>query len=59
MIDDYRSLAVFVAIADTGSLSAAGRRLKLSTSVISHHLSRLEERQGVALLHKSDEGFTV
>lgn len=31
MIDDYRSLAVFVAVADAGSLSAAGRRLKLST----------------------------
>lgn len=59
MIDDYRSLAVFVAIADTGSLSAAGRRLKLSTSVISHHLSRLEERQGVSLFFRSTRSMSL
>ena len=59
MIDDYRSLAVFVAIADTGSLSAAGRRLKLSTSVISHHLSRLEKRQGVTLFFRSTRSMSL
>ncbi|MEP4039418.1 LysR family transcriptional regulator [Pseudophaeobacter sp.] len=59
MIDDYRSLAVFVAIADTGSLSAAGRRLKLSTSVISHHLSRLEDRQGVTLFFRSTRSMSL
>ena len=59
MIEDYRSLAVFVAIADTGSLSAAGRRLKLSTSVISHHLSRLEERQGVTLFFRSTRSMSL
>ena len=59
MIDDYRSLAVFVAIADTGSFSAAGRRLKLSTSVISHHLSRLEERQSVTLFFRSTRSMSL
>lgn len=59
MIDDYRSLAVFVAIADTGSLSAAGRRLKLSTSVISHHLSRLEDRYGVTLFYRSTRSMSL
>lgn len=59
MIEDYRSLAVFVAIADTGSLSAAGRRLKLSTSVISHHLSRLEERQGTTLFFRSTRSMSL
>lgn len=59
MIEDYRSLAVFVAIADTGSLSAAGRRLKLSTSVVSHHLSRLEERQGVTLFFRSTRSMSL
>lgn len=59
MIEDYRSLAVFVAIADTGSLSAAGRRLKLSTSVISHHLSRLEERQGATLFFRSTRSMSL
>ncbi|MBT0956100.1 LysR family transcriptional regulator [Alphaproteobacteria bacterium KMM 3653] len=59
MIEDYRSLAVFVAIADTGSLSAAGRRLKLSTSVISHHLSRLEQRQGATLFFRSTRSMSL
>lgn len=59
MIDDYRSLAVFVAVADAGSLSAAGRRLKLSTSVVSHHLSRLEARQGVTLFFRSTRSMSL
>ncbi|MFC5586126.1 LysR family transcriptional regulator [Nitratireductor kimnyeongensis] len=59
MIDDYRNLALFVAIADTGSLSAAGRRLKLSTSVVSHHLSRLEARLGVALFFRSTRSMSL
>ncbi|MHA6326106.1 LysR family transcriptional regulator [Roseivivax sp. CAU 1753] len=59
MIDDYRSLAVFVAIADAGSLSAAGRRLKLSTSVVSHHLSRLEGKLGVTLFFRSTRSMSL
>lgn len=59
MIDDYRGLAVFVAIADAGSLSAAGRRLKLSTSVVSHHLSRLEEKLRVTLFFRSTRSMSL
>ena len=59
MIDDYRSLAVFVAVADAGSLSAAGRRLKLSTSVVSHHLSRLEAKLGVTLFFRSTRSLSL
>lgn len=59
MIEDYRGLAVFVAVADTGSLTAAGKRLKLSTSVISHHLSRLEGRLGVTLFFRSTRSMSL
>ncbi len=59
MIEDYRGLAVFVAVADAGSLSAAGRRLKLSTSVISHHLSRLETKLGVTLFFRSTRSMSL
>lgn len=59
MIEDYRSLAVFVAVAATGSLSAAGRRLKLSTSVVSHHLSRLEAKMGVTLFFRSTRSMSL
>ncbi|WP_457936331.1 LysR family transcriptional regulator [Mesorhizobium sp. 10J20-29] len=59
MIEDYRGLGVFVAVADAGSLSAAGRRLKLSTSVVSHHLSRLEAKLGVALFFRSTRHMSL
>lgn len=59
MIEDYRGLAVFVAVADAGSLSAAGRRLKLSTSVVSHHLSRLEAKRGVTLFFRSTRSMSL
>ncbi len=59
MIENYRSLAVAVAVADAGSLSAAGRRLKLSTSVVSHHLSRLEAKLGVTLFFRSTRSMSL
>jgi DNA-binding transcriptional LysR family regulator len=59
MIEDFRSLAVFVAVADAGSLSAAGRRLKISTSVVSHHLSRIEEKMGVTLFFRSTRSISL
>ncbi|QKV19002.1 LysR family transcriptional regulator [Oricola thermophila] len=59
MLDDYRGLAVFVAVADAGSLSAAGRQLKLSTSVVSHHLSRLEAKLGVTLFFRSTRSMSL
>ena len=59
MIEDYRGLAVFVAVADAGSLSAAGRRLKLSTSVVSHHLSRLEAKMGTTLFFRSTRSMSL
>lgn len=59
MIEHYRSLAVFVAVADAGSLSAAGRRLKISTSVVSHHLSRLEAKMGVSLFFRSTRSMSL
>ena len=59
MIEDFRGLAVFVAVAEAGSLTAAGKRLKLSTSVVSHHLSRLEEKLGVTLFFRSTRSMSL
>lgn len=59
MSDNYRGLAVFVAVHNAGSFSAAGRRLKLSTSVVSHHISKLEERLGVALFFRSTRSLSL
>ncbi|MEM7439889.1 MAG: LysR family transcriptional regulator [Pseudomonadota bacterium] len=59
MIDDYKGLAVFVAVVEAGSFSAAGRRLRLSTSVVSHHVSRLEDKLGVALFFRSTRSLSL
>ncbi len=58
-MDDYRSLAVFVAVHEAGSFSGAGRRLKLSTSVVSHHVSKLETRLGAALFFRSTRSLSL
>lgn len=50
---DFRRLAVFATVVEQGSLSAAGRRLGMSTSAISQHLRALEQAYGVTLLHRS------
>lgn len=59
MIDDLRRLAVFAAVADAGSFSAAARRLKLSTSVVSHHVSTLEARLRTSLLFRSTRSLSL
>lgn len=59
MSDDYRALAVFAAVHEAGSFSGAGRRLKLSTSVVSHHISKLERRLGVSLFYRSTRSLAL
>lgn len=50
---DFKRMAVFAAVVEQGSLSAAGRRLGMSTSAVSQHLRALEEAFGVVLLNRS------
>ena len=45
--------ALFVAVADAGSLSAAARALHLSPAMVSKRLQRLEQRLGVTLVHRT------
>lgn len=59
MINDLRALAIFAKVAEAGSFSAAGRALRLSTSVVSHHVSSLEMRHGVPLLHRSTRSLSL
>ena len=46
-------LRTFIAAADEGSFSAAGRRLRRAQSVVSHTLANLEGRLGVKLFDRS------
>ncbi len=53
MIKQLHGIAVFVAVADTGAFNKAADRLGLSTSVVSHHISRLEQQLGTTLIYRS------
>lgn len=59
MIDDLRQIAIFAKTVEYGSFRAAAKALKLSPSVVSHHISQLEERLGVALLYRSTRNFAL
>jgi len=53
-------LAFFVALAGSGSLSAAARELGVSNSAVSKRLAQIEARSGVVLVNRSTRrmGFT-
>jgi DNA-binding transcriptional LysR family regulator len=56
---DFNRMAVFAAVVEQGSMSAAGRRLGMSTSAVSQHLRALEQSYGVTLLHRSTRKLTL
>jgi DNA-binding transcriptional LysR family regulator len=59
MIDDLRSMAVFATVVGEGSFRGAAKRLALSPSVVSHHVSLLEKRLGCALLYRSTRHLSL
>lgn len=52
-------ISTFVLVAETGSLSEAARRLRVSRSVVSERLSELERSLGASLLQRSTRKVTV
>jgi len=59
MIDELRALAIFAKVVEAGSFRSAANALKLSPSVVSHHVAQLEERLGVALLYRSTRRLSL
>ncbi|HOY77381.1 MAG TPA: LysR family transcriptional regulator [Hyphomonadaceae bacterium] len=57
--DRARELALFVAVVEQGSFSAAGRLLELSASAVSRSIDRIEERLGVRLLLRSTRALSL
>lgn len=55
----FTELEAFVCIVDKGSFTAAAKQLALTTSYTSKLLSRLEDRLGVRLLHRSTRQLTL
>jgi DNA-binding transcriptional LysR family regulator len=52
-MDRLTSLTAFVRVVDTGGFSAAGRKLNMSTTMVSNHIQSLEDRLGARLLHRT------
>jgi DNA-binding transcriptional LysR family regulator len=52
-------IAAFIAVADSGSLNEAGRRLRLSKSAISERLSELERALGTHLVQRNSRQLTL
>lgn len=52
-MDDLKRMAVFAAVVQHGSLTAAAKALAISPSAVSQHLRQLERAGGVTLLHRS------
>jgi len=52
-MDRLTSLTAFVRVADSGGFSAAGRKLNMSTTMVSNHVQSLEDRLGVRLLNRT------
>ncbi len=58
-MDSLSNLNVFVQVAETGSFVAAGGALGVSASAIGKSISRLENRLGVRLFHRSTRSLTL
>jgi DNA-binding transcriptional LysR family regulator len=56
---DLVSLAVLSAIAETGSISAAGRATGMTQQAASERMRRLERRLGIPLLRRGARGTTL
>ncbi len=59
MLDELRQIAIFAKTVDHGSFRGAGQALRLSPSVVSHHVGQLEQRLGTALLYRSTRKLSL
>ncbi|MFK8328442.1 LysR family transcriptional regulator [Pseudomonas sp. BJa5] len=58
-MDRIEAMAVFIAVVDEGSLSAAGRRLQMPLPTVSRKLADLEAHLGVRLMNRSTRQMTL
>jgi len=59
MLDELRQIAIFAKTVDHGSFRAAAHALRLSPSVVSHHVGQLEKNLGTALLYRSTRKLSL
>lgn len=56
---DLNDIQIFVKVVESGSFTSAGKALYLPKSSVSRKVSRLEERLGVRLLHRTTRSLTL
>ena len=56
---DLTGMAIFARVAEAKSFSVAARRLKLSKSVVSKHVSKLEKSLGARLLNRTTRRLSL
>jgi DNA-binding transcriptional LysR family regulator len=56
---DWDDLRFFLAIARTGSLTAAARELRVTQSTVGRRLASLESSLGARLLHRTPDGYVL
>lgn len=56
---DWNLIKSFVAVAETGSLSAAARRLSASQPTVGRHIAELEAAVGVVLFRRGRKGYEL
>ncbi len=56
---DWDKLRIFHTVAETGSLTGAGKSLNLSQSAVSRHIGTLEESLGVSLFRRHARGLVL
>lgn len=59
MTNNWDDLRIFLAAARGGSLSEAGRHLRMDPATVGRRIARLEDRIGAALFVKSPQGYVL
>ncbi|MDR0217034.1 MAG: LysR family transcriptional regulator [Comamonas sp.] len=58
-MEDFRRMAIFAAVVQQGSMSAAARQLDMTPSAVSQHIRQLEKEADISLLHRSTRQLSL
>lgn len=59
MLNNLKRMVIFSTVVDTGSFSAAARKLGIVKSAVSKHVSLLEQHTGTRLLNRTTRGMSL